>query len=195
MATIRLVDAAKFYKGQPHQIAAWNALQEHLTAEQVSTFAELYRSAPPVKEPASTIGHFWPSCSFSWLVTAHISYGEFALGHEDRRFRYQYQCDTALKLANFLETVRTEFKNKPLVITSGYRPPAVNAAVGGAVNSEHLFNVVNTGAVDFFVEGADIHAVQAYCDKKWPYSIGYGAYKGFVHLGMRAGLPRVRWDY
>jgi hypothetical protein len=25
--------------------------------------------------------------------------------------------------------------------------------------------------------------------------LGYGATKGFVHLGMRLGRPRIRWDY
>jgi hypothetical protein len=25
--------------------------------------------------------------------------------------------------------------------------------------------------------------------------LGYGAPKGFVHLGIRKGRPRVRWDY
>jgi hypothetical protein len=49
--------------------------------------------------------------------------------------------------------------------------------------------------VDFYVDGADINAVQNWCDKNWPYSIGYGAPKGFVHLGIRQGRPKVRWDY
>jgi hypothetical protein len=37
--------------------------------------------------------------------------------------------------------------------------------------------------------------VQEYCDQTWPCSVGYGAKKGFVHLGMRQGRPRIRWDY
>ena len=82
----------------------------------------------------------------------------------------------------------------PVVITSGHRPPAVNAAVGGASNSEHLYKP-GCGAVDFYVDGVDIYAVQRWCDRVWPYSLGYGAPKGFVHLGIRDGRPRVRWDY
>ena len=32
--------------------------------------------------------------------------------------------------------------------------------------------------------------------RTWPYSLGYGANKGgFVHLGIREGGPRIRWDY
>lgn len=51
MAAIRLSDAAKWYQSQPHQMAAWNWLQEQLTAEQLAEFGELYRSAPAVKLP------------------------------------------------------------------------------------------------------------------------------------------------
>jgi len=329
MATIRLADAAKHYKGLPHQMAAWNALQEKLTSDQVKEFAELYRAAPKPPEStnntwsgvlaaAKTAGAkypelvaaqwalesgwgkhtsgdnnyfglkgdgssastkefvngkwititasfidfpdlqtcvsylverwykdfknykginnasslvaaanmlvkegyatdpmyaqklinviasngdisraptFTPSASFSLMITPHISYGEFALNQEARRFRYQYQCETAIVLAQFMEKVRNAFGNKPIIITSGYRPPEVNASVGGAKDSEHLYDARNKGAVDFYMAGADIYDVQSYCDRQWPYSLGYGAPKGFVHLGVRPSKPRVRWDY
>jgi GH24 family phage-related lysozyme (muramidase) len=146
-----------------------------------------------VKEPVSAL--FTPESPFSFKITPHITYGEFALGQEARRFDHQHQCDTAVKLAQFLEKARTQFGGKPITITSGYRPAAVNRAVGGASQSEHLYNGIGVGAVDFNIIGADINAVQAWCDKTWPYSLGYGAPKGFVHLGIRQGSPRVRWDY
>lgn len=141
-------------------------------------------------------GHsFTPESPFTYQITPHITYGEFALNQEARRFDHQYQCDTAVRLAKFLEKVRAQFGNKPLVITSGYRPPAINKLVGGASSSEHLYDAVGVGAVDFYIDGADINAVQQWCDNAWPYSIGYGAPKGFVHLGVRTGNPRVRWLY
>jgi GH24 family phage-related lysozyme (muramidase) len=138
---------------------------------------------------------FTPESPFSQEITPHITAGEFAIGQEARRFDHQHQCDTALRLAQFLEKVRAQFGGRPIVITSGYRPPAVNRSVGGASSSEHLYDGIGVGAVDFYVDGADINAVQAWCDKEWPYSLGYGAPKGFVHLGMRRGRPKVRWDY
>ena len=101
----------------------------------------------------------------------------------------------ALKLAQFLEKVRAQFGGRPLVITSGYRPAAINKLVGGASSSEHLYDAPSVGAVDFYIDGADINAVQDWCDREWPYSLGYGAPKGFVHLGIRKGGPRVRWVY
>ncbi len=145
----------------------------------------------PQQQPAKLS----PASPFSARITPHIRLGEFALDQEVRRFKHQYQIDTAAELAAFLERVRRNFGNKPIVITSGYRPPAVNASVGGASGSEHLYDAVGVGAVDFYIDGADINAVQLFCDKYWQYSVGYGASKGFVHLGIRQGRPRVRWDY
>lgn len=138
---------------------------------------------------------FTPESPFSHKLTPHITYGEFALGQEARRFDHQHQCDTAMRLAQFLERARAQFGGRPVVITSGYRPAAINKLVGGASGSEHLYDEPGVGAVDFYIAGADINAVQAWCDKEWPYSLGYGAPRGFVHLGIRKGAPRVRWDY
>ena len=135
-----------------------------------------------------------PGSPFSSRITPHIRLGEFALDQEARRFDNQGQVDIAAELATFLERVRTQFGGKPVVITSGYRPPAVNASVGGASNSEHLYKP-GCGAVDFYIDGADIRAVQRWCDQVWPYSVGYGAPKGFVHLGIRSSREKVRWVY
>ena len=136
-----------------------------------------------------------PADPFGTRLSAHFTLGEFALGDPARRFTAQHQVDTAAELAAFLERVRIAFGGKRVTITSGYRPAAINKAVGGASSSEHLFNGPNIGAVDFFVDGADIYQVQEWCDKHWPHSIGYGAPKGFIHCGIRKGRPRVRWDY
>jgi GH24 family phage-related lysozyme (muramidase) len=145
---------------------------------------------PVQQEPAK----LRPSSPFSSRITPHIRLGEFAMDQEARRFDRQDQVDIAAELAAFLERARKQFGNLPVVITSGYRPPAVNAQVGGASNSEHLYKP-GCGAVDFYIEGADIRAVQNWCDQQWPHSVGYGAPKGFVHLGIRQGRPRVRWVY
>jgi hypothetical protein len=138
---------------------------------------------------------FNPWSPFTTKITEHITYGELTLNQEARRFTKQYQCDTAKEICQYLEKVRTHFGNKPLIITSGSRPEPINAQVGGAKNSEHTYNAPSKGAVDFYIEGVDIYTVQNWCDKNWPYSVGYGAPKGFVHLGMREGKPKVRWVY
>ena len=136
-----------------------------------------------------------PQAPFTARITPHIQLGEFALFQEARRFQHQYQLDTAAELAAFLERARGAFGGKPVVITSGYRPPAINRSVGGASGSEHLFNAPNVGAVDWYIKGADIYKVQDWCVKNWPYSTGLGAPKGFIHTGIRAGRPRPTWPY
>jgi GH24 family phage-related lysozyme (muramidase) len=157
---------------------------------------ELWRSSLPKQpEVQQDPAKLTPNSSFGARLTPHITLGEFALGQEVRRFDHQYQVDTAAELAAFLERARTAFGNKPVIITSGYRPPAINRSVGGASGSEHLFNAPGVGAVDWYIQGVDIYKLQDWCDKNWPFSVGYGAAKGFVHLGIRAGRPRVRWDY
>ena len=147
------------------------------------------------QEQEQTPGRVRPGDPFSTRLSAHFTLGEFALGQEARRFTAQHQVDTAAELAAFLERLRAAFGGKPVVITSGYRPPAINRSVGGASQSEHLYDAPGVGAVDVYVDGAPIQAVQDWCDREWPYSVGYGAPKGFVHLGIRKGRPRVRWDY
>lgn len=153
----------------------------------------LWRQGQPTTPPQPA--KLTPTSSFSARITPHIRLGEFALDQEVRRFDHQHQVDTAAELAAFMERTRQRFGGQPVIITSGYRPPSVNAAVGGASRSEHLYNAPGVGAVDFYIQGADINAVQKWCDEAWPYSLGYGAPKGFVHLGIREGRPRVRWDY
>lgn len=150
----------------------------------------------PIKtDPIPAANPFLPSSPFSYRVTPNITYGEICLNQEVRRFTQKFQCDTAIELCRFLEQIRKEFGNKPIIITSGHRPTAINRSVGGASASEHLFNGLNVGAIDFYIRGANIYDVEKYCDRNWAYSIGYGAPKGFVHLGMRATKQRIRWNY
>jgi GH24 family phage-related lysozyme (muramidase) len=152
----------------------------------------LFGGSLPTQQQAVKLS---PGSPFSAKITPHFTLGEFALGDPARRFVAQHQVDTATELATFLERVRAQFGGKRITITSGYRPAAINRAVGGASGSEHLYDAPNVGAVDFYVDGADIRQVQDWCDKNWPCSVGYGAPKGFVHLGIRKGRPRARWNY
>jgi GH24 family phage-related lysozyme (muramidase) len=135
-----------------------------------------------------------PQSPLSARLTPHIRLGEFALDRPERRFTAQHQIDTAAELAAFLERVRVQFGGKPITITSGFRPPAINKSVGGASGSEHLYNAPGVGAVDFVIDGVDMMAVQSWCDQNWPHSLGYAAPR-FLHLGIRQGRPKLRWDY
>jgi hypothetical protein len=186
---------ARTGKITPQQLAAFSALWESMTDAQKQGFTDLWRAegSPAVKvvDPAKLS----PGSPFTARITPHITLGEFALGQEARRFDHQHQVNTAAELAAFMERCRARFGGKPVIITSGYRPAAINRSVGGASGSEHLYNAPGVGAVDFYIQGESVKVVQDWCDKEWPYSLGYGAPKGFVHLGIRSGRPRVRWDY
>jgi hypothetical protein len=191
-APITLEQLFRFGRGLPHQLAAVSELEQEIRANGYD--AAMRRDRPWFKTWSQST-QFKPSSPFDFLITPHICYGEFSLYQEVRRFDHQHQCDTALKLAQFLERVRMTFGNNSIVITSGFRPPIINKQIGGASSSEHLYDAPGVGAVDFYVEKTDIYEVQRFCDKIWPYSVGFGAPKGFVHLGIRKGQPRLRWDY
>lgn len=193
-------DGSRTYRGvnhAPNRDAAAAMLVAEGYATDPQYAAKLVRlmneNSPQAKTPEPA--KLAPSSPFGLRITPHIRLGEFALDQAERRFEHQHQVDTAAELAAFLERVRRVFGNRPVVITSGYRPPAVNRAVGGAANSEHLYSVPREGAVDFYVDGVDMKAVEAWCDKHWPHSLGYGAHQGFVHLGRRANGERRRWSY
>lgn len=55
---IRLLDAVKFTKNEPHQLAAWNWLESVLTKEQLNEFALLFRATPGPK-PGIAVDNSW----------------------------------------------------------------------------------------------------------------------------------------
>ena len=184
----------RYYKDEPQQQEAIEMLRQFINEADPTlltnnaAWVHKYREK---KEPS--VPRLTPSAPFDQLVTEHFSYGELTLGQEARRFINQGQCDIAVELCQFLEDARSKFG--PLKITSGHRPPDVNASVGGATNSEHLFQP-GCGAVDVYPVNGDGMAFERWVDVQWPFSVGYGMkYRQFVHIGIRAGRPRLRWEY
>ena len=86
------------------------------------------------------------------------------------------------KLSAYLQAVRDHF-GKPVHITSGYRCPAHNEAIGGAAKSRHT----RGEAADFYVQDVSPADVAAYCESIGV--LGIGCYdKGhgnFVHIDTR----------
>ena len=132
---------------------------------------------------------------FETLITPHITYGELTKYDEARRFDHDYQCKTAHQLCEFLEKCREHFGGQSVIITSGYRPEPINTQQNGAKGSEHLFDCPGKGAVDFHIQGVNVYEVQEWCLKNYPYSVGRGAHRNFVHVGIRPGKGKYRWDY
>ncbi len=183
-----------FDNGTEGQWSHWVLSWEEDTEEKEPTPPAAIVSAVPTT--SATGPNLTPGMPFSTRITPHITYGEFALYQEARRFDYQHQCRTAYELAMFLEKCRAHFGGKPVRLHSGYRPPKINRSVGGASKSEHLFSNPMTGAVDFSIVGVNIYDVQSYCLAHWSASVGKGANRGFVHLGIRGSRNRkIAWQY
>lgn len=95
-----------------------------------------------------------------------------------------------LRLAKEMDRIR-KLWGKPIGVTSWYRPPIVNAEVGGVSNSQHILG----SAADIFPWSGDPITFENFLDRNWVYGLGYGqrAGRGFTHLDLM--LPRGRFNY
>lgn len=75
-----------------------------------------------------------------------------------------------------------------LIINSGCRCPAHNAAVGGSANSKHM----RCRAIDFKILEVSPDAVYDYLVTRYPMHYGIGKYETFTHLDTRTNGP-ARW--
>lgn len=112
-------------------------------------------------------------------MTKHFSRSEFSC-----------KCCGKSKVSNellaVLELVRSHF-GEPVVITSGYRCPEHNKAVGGAPNSKHLLGV----AADIHVKNTDSSKVYKFLNDIFPDVYGIGLYSNWTHIDVRK--KKARW--
>jgi uncharacterized protein YcbK (DUF882 family) len=90
-------------------------------------------------------------------------------------------------LVNVLQKIRTHF-GKSVTITSAYRTPTKNKAVGGQTYSQHLYGK----AADIKVSGVTPKKVAEYAEKILGNKGGIGIYSTFVHIDTRA--TKSRWN-
>ena len=90
------------------------------------------------------------------------------------------------ELVNVLQKIRAHF-GKSVTITSAYRTPGRNKAVGGQTYSQHLYG----RAADIKVKGVSPAKVAAYAEKLLPNRGGIGTYSTFTHIDVRS--VKARW--
>ena len=90
-------------------------------------------------------------------------------------------------LVNVLQKIRTHF-GKAVTITSAYRTPGRNKAVGGETYSQHLYG----RAADIKVNGVTPKKVAAYAETLLKNKGGIGIYSTFTHIDVRA--TKSRWN-
>lgn len=122
-------------------------------------------------------------------LSKHFSSKEFEC--KCGKCEIQYLEDGVLEK---LEIVREKY-GKPIIITSGYRCPSHNKAIGGAVNSSH----VNGLAVDIQPKLLILDELDDLYDVCYNIfdNIGDGRNRGFVHVDDRPPKPSGKriWLY
>jgi uncharacterized protein YcbK (DUF882 family) len=119
------------------------------------------------------------------LESPHFSWGEATKGGS-RIPESETITRNIIRIATELEDVRDTFGGRTITITSWYRPPAINRAVGGARFSKHI----EGHAVDIIVDGLDPRDVTRKLSETW--EGGVGDSPAFTHLDLGS---RRRWDY
>jgi hypothetical protein len=126
-------------------------------------------------------------------ITEHFSKEEMEHSSTGIRLGLDNSCPPELfknmvDVAEHLEIIRSHF-NAPIHVTSCYRSPAVNEAVGGSKTSAHRF----AHAADFEVQGvSNIDVCRWVSDNITDYDqiiYEFGP-SGWCHMGFTTGKPR-----
>jgi len=88
-------------------------------------------------------------------------------------------------LVAVLQKIRTHF-GRAVTITSAYRTPPHNQAVGGTTYSQHQYGT----AADIKVSGVSPKEVAAYAERLLPNKGGIGKYNTFTHIDVRGACSR-----
>ncbi|MBX3607108.1 MAG: peptidase M15 [Piscinibacter sp.] len=120
-------------------------------------------------------------------LTDHFTLDEFTISQTAAREGIDNTPDAAAlrnlrALASALERVRSRLGNRPVSISSGYRCPALNSAVGGSKTSAHMQGL----AADFIVPsyGTVLQTARAVVDAFPDFDQVIYEYGRWVHFGL-----------
>lgn len=134
-------------------------------------------------------------------VTAHFAVSEFDRPHRVRNgvvyrtapYPIRWLDERLKPLCLILEELRAALGGKPIQVTSGYRDPQYNRAIGGARRSQHM----EGRAADIVVAGVSaekVHETALHLHEEGYVKIGgLGRYPGFAHIDVRPTTRLVRW--
>lgn len=146
---------------------------------------------PPVAAPLSVRPERWTLSTLE-LYASIVPDGQLTWADATRGGTRmppdQATIDAIVRIATLAQQVRNQLE-RPLIITSWYRPPDVNRRVGGASQSRHIVG----DAIDFYVEGLTGNQIYWALDPWWPG--GLGRYIQFPYLShIDARNYRARWQ-
>lgn len=126
-------------------------------------------------------------------ITEHFSQEEMERSNTATRLGLPNVCPkdlipNMLKVATSLELVRKHY-GVPVNVSSCYRAPAVNAAVGGSATSAHRFAL----AADTTVEGVSVKELCEWCSQNiadYDQIIYEFGETGWMHIGFTNKTPR-----
>jgi hypothetical protein len=155
-----------------------------LRADNIGLATTALTMIEPAPEPGDLSPHF---------SLAELTYSDTAnaMGLDNRPDEEIYG-ELSLLANDTLEKIRTLLGDLPVVISSGYRCPELNAAVGGAANSAHLYGA----AADFTVPayGTPLEVCRALQDHLAELEIDQLIHENdaWVHVGRAPGGGQPR---
>jgi hypothetical protein len=133
------------------------------------------------------------------MLSPHFALAEFVISQTAAREGIDNTPTVAVMnelrmTAELLERVRTILGGHPILISSGYRSPQLNRAVGGAADSAHVWG----GAADFTVPGFGdpldmIRAVEPHLGALGVDQIIW-EYRTWVHIGRAPTTRQARHE-
>jgi hypothetical protein len=169
-----LSEAARWYKAEPHQKAAWDALEARLDKDTIDWFREAYRTAqkPPRTNPLTSVPYFlqndnasgqgYRECFSSSCAMLAGYYGKVKTDDEYNRIRQKYGDTTNLgsQLSALTELgLRPEFRSNGSLADIRAHIDAGHPVAVGWLHKGHVSNPTGGGHWSVVIGYTDTHVI------------------------------------